>query len=497
MQSAKSSAPLELDHGPALMSLAARLAGASQDAEDLVQATYLRALESGHRVEHKRSWLRRVLINERNMGLRGSIRRSDRELRHSAPEENLGMEHLLHCLEIARVVQQLVDELDEDVALVVRERYFDGHTAAQIARDHEIPAGTVRWRLKNGLNELRERLDLHYGGRRALWAGALVPSGLVPTLGGGTASKGLSAGNTTVPAAKGSPLMSFKILATTIALVAAGTGVVLLADSDPSTETAQSADVRAASPPTETAPKTAKGDSATKRIWAERLAKIRSARSSALSTRPSAADVPKDGIEEADRTVLTLCGDEPCAPDALDDALAGCDDVHCLAKLVGEVSRLLDTCRPLLADAPADLLITAEVIGAPDVGTVVESVELSTEYEASEDLSECLTEATYALDLGTHDAPFQETVTVAVAGDGPGENAALKDVDPETLKVLERTLAGLAAESEGEVGTARAGADISRALGELELHIEAQEAHEAAAGEDSEARVLKLPDSGE
>ncbi|MBL8945603.1 MAG: RNA polymerase sigma factor, partial [Myxococcales bacterium] len=130
--------------GAGLLRLAWHLAGPT-DAEDLVQATYVRALEHDVSVRSRPAWLRAVLRNEQWMALRARKRRDARE-REVEPVHDAEVDHVVHQLELVRIVQQLVDALDDDVRLVVRERYFEGCTCAEIARVHGIPAGTVRWR---------------------------------------------------------------------------------------------------------------------------------------------------------------------------------------------------------------------------------------------------------------------------------------------------------------------------------------------------------------
>jgi DNA-directed RNA polymerase specialized sigma24 family protein len=52
----------------------------------------------------------------------------------------------------------LVDALDEPFRSTIRLRYFDGLSAAEIARRATLPEGTVRWRAKEGLERLRRAL---------------------------------------------------------------------------------------------------------------------------------------------------------------------------------------------------------------------------------------------------------------------------------------------------------------------------------------------------
>src|SRR5205823_1008819 len=57
--------------------------------------------------------------------------------------------------------------LAEPYRTAVLLRYYEELSAAEIARRTEVPAGTVRWRLKEGLDRLRRQLDERSGGRRA------------------------------------------------------------------------------------------------------------------------------------------------------------------------------------------------------------------------------------------------------------------------------------------------------------------------------------------
>ena len=82
-----------------------------------------------------------------------------------------------------RGIAQMVGELDEPYRSTVLLRYFEGASAAEIARRQGVPAGTVRWRLKEALDQLRARLSREVDGDRARRALALAP--LAPFAGGG------------------------------------------------------------------------------------------------------------------------------------------------------------------------------------------------------------------------------------------------------------------------------------------------------------------------
>ena len=107
-----------------------------------------------------RPWLATVLRNRWRMDRRGRSRRevarADRG-RSSAEAEQPDA-----LIDRARVLEKLAAALvalDEPFRVVVMKRYLDGQSAAQIARELGVPAGTVRWRLKTGLERLRAALD--------------------------------------------------------------------------------------------------------------------------------------------------------------------------------------------------------------------------------------------------------------------------------------------------------------------------------------------------
>lgn len=361
---------------PSLMRLAARLAGGSDDADDLLQATLVRALEHDVPVD-RGPWLRRVLTNERNMWLRSRTRRAAREQVHADLPEAEDVEDVVHALELAEIVRSLLGELDAPVREVVEARYFDGLSSAEIARSLQVPAGTVRWRLKQGLDTLRVRLDRRYGGRRALWAGAVLSVENPPTLAASTASKGA---------------MSLKIFATAAALLTAGTAGTLAMNATTSEESAPAparapaatvANSAASQPEVADAPTDEPSLQIAKQAWAEQRTDIRRALVASQAT--AVPEAPAYGA----------------LPTHFDSA-----------KLAGEVSSIVGMCSEFMTGKSSNLHLTAHVIGAPGTGTIVEEVTLSDDSDANAPLSECLTESMYTLDLGDVTEPYEEDLQV-------------------------------------------------------------------------------------
>src|SRR5262249_34848007 len=80
-------------------------------------------------------------------------------------------------LDRARLLERLTSALvalEEPFRTVVVRRYLDDESAADIARSLGVPAGTVRWRLKTGLERLRAELDAKTPRRQ--WVPLLAPA---------------------------------------------------------------------------------------------------------------------------------------------------------------------------------------------------------------------------------------------------------------------------------------------------------------------------------
>jgi len=85
-------------------------------------------------------------------------------------------DELVERVELEREVATALLELAEPYRSTLLLRYYEDLSPTEIAHRLEIRAGTVRWRLKHGLELLRANLDRRFNGDRRRWAIALVPS---------------------------------------------------------------------------------------------------------------------------------------------------------------------------------------------------------------------------------------------------------------------------------------------------------------------------------
>jgi RNA polymerase sigma factor (sigma-70 family) len=164
-----------------------------------------------------RAWFGTVLVNRIRSEARGERRHkaaAERAAALAPPEPIRSPEEITGSLELQRQVATLLLELPELYRQVVYMRFFDDLDASAIGARLGIPAGTVRWRLKMGLDQLRARLDADDGERGKRWRRALAPLAL-----GGGGGRGATAGR---------PVPLSTVAAAALAVVVVG-GVALLA----------------------------------------------------------------------------------------------------------------------------------------------------------------------------------------------------------------------------------------------------------------------------
>jgi RNA polymerase sigma-70 factor (ECF subfamily) len=158
-----------------------RLAGAlthdGDAAEDLAQETWVTALAAPPRLA-TRTWLGKVFRSRLYDHSRSRQRRALREqtVYDHATEPVATPEEITARVELLRRVAGHMLALDQGVRQVLYLRYVDDLEPVEIARRLHIPDGTVRWRLKQGLDDLRARLDAENGGHRRRWLAVLAPA---------------------------------------------------------------------------------------------------------------------------------------------------------------------------------------------------------------------------------------------------------------------------------------------------------------------------------
>jgi RNA polymerase sigma-70 factor, ECF subfamily len=148
-----------------------RLIGSAEDAEDVLQDTFVRAfekLDQFHGDSSFYTWIYRIAVN---LALSGYRRRrvrtvlrpkldrrafSGRDLPDESADADPSMP--LERAEREKIVEAALNKLGPEHRAVVVLKDFDGHRYEEISAILNIPVGTVRSRLHRARCELRERL---------------------------------------------------------------------------------------------------------------------------------------------------------------------------------------------------------------------------------------------------------------------------------------------------------------------------------------------------
>lgn len=154
--------------------LARRLAGDGHAAEDLVQETWVAALDARcPQPRALRPWLRGILRNLWIDAQSARRARGERERAVARDEALDGASELVAELELRKSVAEALLALEEPYRRALYLRFFKDQSLAAIAAREGLALSTVHERIQTGLERLRLRLDRERGGRRA-WAVGLL-----------------------------------------------------------------------------------------------------------------------------------------------------------------------------------------------------------------------------------------------------------------------------------------------------------------------------------
>jgi RNA polymerase sigma-70 factor (ECF subfamily) len=153
-------------HSQAAFSLAYRIAGSRGVAEDVVQEAFLSIWRSGARYERMRGSVRTWVLGIVHHRAIDALRRSFVHERRRASDEGLDetletgertdVEAARH--EEAATVRAALGRLPADQSQVIELAYFGGFTHTEIAEMLQTPIGTVKGRMRLGLEKMRHAL---------------------------------------------------------------------------------------------------------------------------------------------------------------------------------------------------------------------------------------------------------------------------------------------------------------------------------------------------
>jgi len=365
-----------LEHSAWVRRLAWSLVRDDALADDLAQETWLVALR--HPPTDglpARPWLSQVMRNLVRMRARGERRRAAREqATQVGVESHVDTRQLVEQVETQQMLAGLVVALEEPLRSTILLRYHEGMSAADIAARQNVPPGTVRWRLKEGLDRLRVELDLLNGGERKKWQLAITPLVMEP-LGRGGAS--------TASAIKGA--LPMKALLKVVVL-GAGVSAALLVARRPIAATPSAAAVAMPSAPAGTF---ADGAGSTQLRAPAALPRLGKEQRAHLLQRIEQAQPRTFAARSAPSTAGA-----PAGPEELDAVYIR----ERIAELVPLLKECYQNARRERPDLGGKLVINFTIVGEPGIGGLVSESAVDAEKSTISDpgMRECVQETMYA-----------------------------------------------------------------------------------------------------
>jgi RNA polymerase sigma-70 factor (ECF subfamily) len=154
-------------HGGAAYSLAYRIVGERAAAEDVTQEAFISIWRSGARYDQARgsvrSWTLSIVRNRAIDALRSKAGRApkltfdDEAILEQRPSGDLTDDEAMRR-ETAHEVRGALGELPGDQSRVIELAYFGGFSHSEIASMLGVPLGTVKGRMRLGLEKIRGEL---------------------------------------------------------------------------------------------------------------------------------------------------------------------------------------------------------------------------------------------------------------------------------------------------------------------------------------------------
>ncbi|MGC1419022.1 MAG: sigma-70 family RNA polymerase sigma factor [Acidimicrobiales bacterium] len=151
-------------HGGAVFGLARRVLNNATEAEDVTQEVFLRLWNEPDRFDSARGNLRSYLLTQSHARAVDAVRSlSSRRVRENndafkTARAAYDMQHEVWDLSIAHHVARALDELPVEEREAITLAYFEGHTYVQVAQLLNQPEGTVKSRIRNGMQRMRSAL---------------------------------------------------------------------------------------------------------------------------------------------------------------------------------------------------------------------------------------------------------------------------------------------------------------------------------------------------
>ncbi len=154
-----------------IFNLIFRMVGNREEAEDLVQETFVKAFRSLHSFNDEfafSTWLYKIASNHtidllrrkrlQLLSLDEPVRTREGEVSREYPDENFNPERSLITSESTQIIFNAIEALPEKYRIIITLRHKEEKSYEEISRILKVPIGTVKARLFRARELLREKL---------------------------------------------------------------------------------------------------------------------------------------------------------------------------------------------------------------------------------------------------------------------------------------------------------------------------------------------------
>ena len=149
-------------HAGSVLNLAARVAGSTAAAEEVVQDVFTTIWKSPGTFDPEKGSLRSLLMSiahRRSVDLvRSEVSRRRRETGSDRPPESQSLEGEVWQVMVTEHVQEAMATLSQGERRCIELAYFGGHSYREVAQLLDQPEGTVKTRIRSGLKRLRAEM---------------------------------------------------------------------------------------------------------------------------------------------------------------------------------------------------------------------------------------------------------------------------------------------------------------------------------------------------
>jgi RNA polymerase sigma-70 factor (ECF subfamily) len=154
-------------HSSVAFSLAYRMCGTRVAAEDVVQESFLALWRSGARYDRTRgsvrTWVLGIVHNRSIDWLRRSLTHDRRRAGDDGIEERFEAAERTDVevarRDEAREIRAALDELPDEQSRVIELAFYGGYTHSEIAEMLDTPIGTIKGRMRLGMEKMRRTLE--------------------------------------------------------------------------------------------------------------------------------------------------------------------------------------------------------------------------------------------------------------------------------------------------------------------------------------------------